>query len=61
MSNRPGLPTIVPIPGAGAPGRVEENAKLIDLTENELEDILKLIKDFEVAGTRYPDGAPVNT
>lgn len=61
QSNRPGLPTIIPIPGATASARVEENSKFIELSEDELKAIGDLIESFDVAGGRYPQGLPMET
>ncbi|KAF7546202.1 hypothetical protein G7Z17_g8602 [Cylindrodendrum hubeiense] len=61
ISNRPGMPTIIPIPGATTTARVEENAKLVDLSEEEMKAIDEIVDNFEVSGTRYPKGAPVET
>ncbi|KAM0260312.1 hypothetical protein ACHAQJ_002877 [Trichoderma viride] len=61
QSNRPGLPTIIPIPGATTAARVEENSKVIKLTEEEAKKIDSIIESFEVAGGRYPDGVPKET
>ncbi|KAF5125411.1 Pyridoxal reductase [Metarhizium anisopliae] len=60
-SNRPGLPTIIPIPGATAASRVRENAKLVDITDEEFTRISDMVKNFETAGKRYPDSVPTNT
>jgi pyridoxine 4-dehydrogenase len=61
LSGRPGMPVIIPIPGASSPERVEENCKDIKLTDEEAEEINDTLAKFEVVGTRYPAGAPVNT
>ncbi|TDZ30513.1 Pyridoxal reductase [Colletotrichum spinosum] len=61
LSKRSGMPEIIPIPGATTVARVEENAKLIQLTEQEMDEIDTTLAQFEVAGGRYPAGAPVNT
>lgn len=61
LSGRPGMPTIVPIPGATTSERVEENAKIIELSEEEFKTISDIVDSFEVAGGRYPNGAPTNT
>ncbi|KAK2591776.1 hypothetical protein QQS21_010535 [Conoideocrella luteorostrata] len=60
-SNRPGLPTIIPLPGATAAARVRENAKLVDITEEEFSEINLIVKNFEAVGNRYPDQVPMNT
>ncbi|KAF5969392.1 aldo keto reductase [Fusarium coicis] len=54
LSRRPGMPTIVPIPGSTKPGRIRENATIIDLTEEDLSDIDTLLESFTPAGDRYP-------
>ncbi|KAH7162958.1 NADP-dependent oxidoreductase domain-containing protein [Dactylonectria estremocensis] len=61
LSNRPGLPTIIPIPGATTKARVEENATLIDLSEEEMKVIGGIVDSFTTSGGRYPDGAPIET
>ncbi|KAG7101608.1 Pyridoxal reductase like protein [Verticillium longisporum] len=61
LSRRPGMPTIIPIPGTTTAARVKENAKLVDLSDAEMEEIDATLAKFEVAGGRYPTGAPVNT
>ncbi|KAK2059274.1 aldo/keto reductase [Colletotrichum caudatum] len=61
LSRRPGMPEIIPIPGATTTERVNENAKFVDLTDEEMDEIDATLAKFEVVGGRYPDGAPVNT
>ncbi|KAK2027109.1 aldo/keto reductase [Colletotrichum zoysiae] len=61
LSRRPGMPEIIPIPGATTAERVNENAKLVELTDEEMGEIDATLAKFEVVGGRYPDGAPVNT
>ncbi|KAJ6443434.1 RTA1 domain protein [Purpureocillium lavendulum] len=55
MSRRPGMPTIIPIPGSSKPERVRENATLVDLTDAELKEIDEILKAFVPAGERYPE------
>ena len=45
----------MPIPGSTTVSRVEENAKVIDLTEGELKEVTDIVNNFEAAGKRYPD------
>ncbi|KAF4955494.1 hypothetical protein FGADI_4467 [Fusarium gaditjirri] len=54
LSRRPGMPTIVPIPGSTKPDRIRENATIIDLTDEDLRDIDRLLASFTPAGDRYP-------
>ncbi|KAF2721513.1 voltage-gated shaker-like K+ channel, subunit [Polychaeton citri CBS 116435] len=61
ISNRPGMPTIIPIPGATTVERVEENSKLVDITDEEMAEIDATLAKFTTAGERYPDSIPVNT
>ncbi|KAJ4271788.1 hypothetical protein NW762_000494 [Fusarium torreyae] len=61
LNGRKGMPTIIPIPGATTTARVEENAKHIPLSEEEMTTLDDLANAFEVSGGRYPDGAPMET
>lgn len=61
LSNRPGLPIIIPIPGATTASRVEENANLIQLTDEERTTISEIVDSFEVSGGRYPAHFPMET
>lgn len=61
LQRRPGMPTIIPIPGATTAQRVEENAVVIDLTDIEMKEIDATIAKFQVIGERYPEGVPTNT
>jgi pyridoxine 4-dehydrogenase len=61
LQSRPGMPTIIPIPGATTAERVNENAKVVHLTDGEMAEIDATLAKFEVRGGRYPDHAPVNT
>ncbi|KAK6952025.1 hypothetical protein Daesc_006551 [Daldinia eschscholtzii] len=61
VSRRPGMPTIIPIPGATTAARVEENSKLVDITDEEMAEIDATLSKFKPAGERYPDTVPTNT
>ncbi|KAL3477081.1 Aldo/keto reductase [Aspergillus californicus] len=61
LSSRPGMPTIIPIPGATTAARVEENTKVIDLTNEEMDAIDAILGKFTIAGDRYPAHVPVDT
>ncbi|EHK19449.1 uncharacterized protein TRIVIDRAFT_171840 [Trichoderma virens Gv29-8] len=61
LTNDPELPLVVPIPGSSTVARVEENAKVVELTKEELDTLTNLVTGFETAGSRYPPHAPVNT
>ncbi|KAB5581255.1 NADP-dependent oxidoreductase domain-containing protein [Coniochaeta sp. 2T2.1] len=59
LSARSDMPVIIPIPGATTAERVEENTRLLQLTDHELEEINGTLANFQVRGTRYPAGVPV--
>ncbi|KAI0145485.1 putative aldo/keto reductase [Xylariaceae sp. FL1272] len=61
LSKRPGLPLIIPIPGATTAARIEENTKVVDLTEEEMKEIDATLSTFVPVGGRYPDNVPTNT
>ncbi|KAL4991866.1 NADP-dependent oxidoreductase domain-containing protein [Aspergillus falconensis] len=61
LSRRPGMPTIIPIPGATTVARVEENSKLVELSDSEMEEIDAILAKFEPVGERYPEGVPTHT
>ncbi|RFU78525.1 pyridoxal reductase [Trichoderma arundinaceum] len=61
ISKRPGMPIIIPIPGATTVSRVEENSKLIDLTDEEMAQLDATLSKFTTAGDRYPASIPVDT
>ncbi|OTA58453.1 Aldo/keto reductase [Hypoxylon sp. EC38] len=61
ISRRPGMPTIIPIPGATTPERVEENSKLVEITDEEMAEIDATLAKFTPVGERYPGNVPVNT
>ncbi len=61
LSKRPGMPVIVPIPGATSAELIKENSSIIDLNEEELKEIEVTLAKFEVKGSRYPAGVPIDT
>lgn len=54
LSKRPGMPTIIPIPGSSKADRIKENGKVVDLTTEDLAAIDKILESFVPAGDRYP-------
>ncbi|KID93562.1 Aldo/keto reductase, partial [Metarhizium majus ARSEF 297] len=54
LSKRPGMPVIIPIPGSSDPGRIKENAAIIDLTSEDMAEIDGILQGFVAAGDRYP-------
>ena len=61
LSKKPGMPPIIPIPGGSSKARVEENAKIVDLSFEEMADIDAVLAKLEIKGDRYPPGIPINT
>ncbi|KAI1083639.1 putative aldo/keto reductase [Whalleya microplaca] len=61
LSRRPGMPTIIPIPGSTTVARVEENSKLIDLTDEDMAQIDTILANFTPAGGRYHSAVTTNT
>ncbi|KAI1438409.1 aldo/keto reductase [Xylaria sp. CBS 124048] len=61
LNGRPGMPAIIPIPGASSIGHVRDNAKEVDLTDEEMVAIDDVLADFEPVGRRYPDHVPIDT
>lgn len=55
LSDRPGMPLFIPIPGATTEERVNENMKNIKLTEGDMEEIDKILGQVEIVGGRYPE------
>jgi pyridoxine 4-dehydrogenase len=54
LNKRPDMPKIIPIPGSVNVDRVKENAVWVDLTDEEMADIQKILDKCEIVGTRYP-------
>lgn len=55
LSRRPGMPKIIPIPGASSVDKIRENAVEVDLTEEDMVEIERILKEFPVAGDRYAE------
>ena len=53
LSKRPGMPEIIPIPGATTVERVKENAGAVELTDEEMEEIKGILDSCKVIGDRY--------
>lgn len=54
LSRRPGMPTIIPIPGSSKPERIRENATLVELMAQDLAAIDAILASFVPVGERYP-------
>ncbi|KAI0408522.1 voltage-gated shaker-like K+ channel, subunit [Xylaria palmicola] len=61
VARRPGMPAIFPIPGATTVERVNENSKVIDVTDEEMARLDALLANFTPAGDRYSEVVPTNT
>ncbi|KAH8878786.1 pyridoxal reductase [Thozetella sp. PMI_491] len=61
LQRRPGMPVIIPIPGATTKARVEENSAVVELDDHEMADIDVTLVKFKVVGKRYPQEVPINT
>ncbi|KUI67418.1 putative pyridoxal reductase 2 [Cytospora mali] len=61
LSKRPGMPTIIPIPGATTAERVNENSKEAELTDEEMSIVDGILEKMEVKGARYPEIIPTDT
>jgi len=61
ISSQPGMPTIIPIPGASTEKRVKDNSKDVTLTSEEFAEIEKILDTFEVSGERYPAAGMAHT
>ncbi|KAJ8457502.1 hypothetical protein ONZ45_g18287 [Pleurotus djamor] len=55
------FPNFIPIPGTRNAERLAENARGADLklTQEDVEDLTKLVKEADIGGGRYPEGVPV--
>jgi pyridoxine 4-dehydrogenase len=53
QSKRVGAP-VIPIPGATAVSRVDENMKRIELAEEEVKELDDIVERIEIKGDRYP-------
>ncbi|ETS78843.1 hypothetical protein PFICI_08696 [Pestalotiopsis fici W106-1] len=51
--------SVIPIPGAITADRVDENAKVLELTDEDLAELDSILSKFEVIGARYPRGIPM--
>ncbi|KAI1332533.1 NADP-dependent oxidoreductase domain-containing protein [Xylariaceae sp. FL0255] len=52
LSKRPGMPRIIPIPGAGSMNRVKENIHVVDLTDEDMDEVDSFLKTFVPSGER---------
>jgi pyridoxine 4-dehydrogenase len=57
QSGKPGLPTIIPIPGATTSARIEENMKPAKLSEEDFKALGDILDKVPVVGGRYHEAA----
>ncbi|KAI3321767.1 Aldo/keto reductase [Xylariaceae sp. AK1471] len=57
QSRRKQMPFLIPIPGSSSEERVAENAKQVELTDKDMEEVEGILATFEVSGTRFPTAA----
>jgi pyridoxine 4-dehydrogenase len=60
LSKIPGMPLVIPLPGATLDTRVRENSKDFELTDVEMSAVDAILAKFTVAGSRYPEFVPVD-
>jgi pyridoxine 4-dehydrogenase len=53
LGKRPGMPTIIPLPGASRPEQVRENAVEVELSEEDMRELERIMREFAPVGTRY--------
>ena len=58
QGRKPGVPAVLPIPGARAIERIEENMTLAKLDVDDLAELDRAVNEIEVQGARYPTGFP---
>lgn len=54
------MPMTIPILGAITTAHIEENSKVVDLTDDEMAQIDVTLAKFTPAGSRYPGNIPVH-
>ena len=53
LSKQPGMPAIIPIPGASTADRVMENSTVFELSSGEMKEIEGILGKTEIRGDRY--------
>ena len=53
FSGKPGMPLVIPIPGATTEARVNENLKDVSITDEEFKEIGTILESHGVKGDRY--------
>ncbi|KAI1363261.1 NADP-dependent oxidoreductase domain-containing protein [Xylaria arbuscula] len=55
LSKRPGMPKIIPIPGAASLERIKENIYEVELTDEDMDEVDAFLKEFRVFGDRFAE------
>jgi hypothetical protein len=55
------MPTIIPIPGANPVARLDENSRVLDLRDEEMDQIFAVLAGFTPAGESYHAFIAINT
>lgn len=58
-SRKSGMPFIVPVAGSRSVARLLENAKDIELSDEDMKGLISILDKYPVAGDRYPPAAKV--
>ncbi|KAI0438675.1 NADP-dependent oxidoreductase domain-containing protein [Xylaria telfairii] len=53
LSKRPGMPKVIPIPGAASLERIQENIHKVELTDADMDEVDAFLKDFNTLGNRF--------
>ncbi|KAI1810028.1 aldo/keto reductase [Poronia punctata] len=61
LNGRPGMPKIIPIPGATTVERIKENAQLVELTDEDMAAIDEILDNFKPLGNRNFHLIPIET
>ena len=54
LSRRKRMPVIVPIPGATTTARALENGRAVEMTEEEMQELQRILDENVIVGERYP-------
>ena len=54
LSDKPGMPLFIPIPGATTEERVKENTTEVRLEAEDMKEIDRVLSEVEIVGDRYP-------
>lgn len=57
QSRKPGMPILVPVAGSRSVERISENARDIDLTDDDMTRLSSILDKYPIAGDRYPPAA----